>query len=119
MYLLKLNSSFSKSEYVTTATRLLTGKILKYSIKLSTNVFSRSKTLEPILPDLSMTKTKSNLGEDTEKSKLKIINRGECNFALLVNVSNRWHRKCEPFADFKKVNHADLYEMPPFLFINL
>jgi hypothetical protein len=69
IYLLKLNSNFTREEYVTMATRVLAGKMSKYSIKFSTNSFSKLKFLEPILPDLSMTKTMSSLGGARKKYK--------------------------------------------------
>ena len=75
IYLLKLNSNFTVVEYVTTATRVLVGKIEKYSIKFSTNFFSKTKLLEPMLPDLSMTNTMSCFAESITKdlrNKLQI-----------------------------------------------
>ena len=85
MYLLKLNSSFLDVEYVTTATRVLAGKTSKYSIKLSTYVFSSLKLLEPILPDLSMTKTKSNL--DGAKKRTNCYYYYNCYYIIIIETS--------------------------------
>ena len=70
MCLLKLNSSLTRVEYVTIATRVLAGKMGKYSIKLATNCFSKLKFPKPMLPDLSITKTMSILDEAIERKAI-------------------------------------------------
>ena len=69
MCLLKLNSSCTRGEYVTIATRVLAGYIEKYSINLETNFFIKLKLPAPMLRDLSMTKTKSILDEAIKREK--------------------------------------------------